>query len=80
MRGPESTLGALLAKLPTSARSTSCVRASPNTRRSPPQAATRSKSWSFFVQQPPALQRPIIESAAGAVIGRPPERVLELIA
>jgi arsenate reductase (glutaredoxin) len=34
----------------------------------------------FLVRQPRALQRPIIESADGAVIARPPERVLELIA
>jgi arsenate reductase (glutaredoxin) len=34
----------------------------------------------FLVREPRALQRPILESANSAVIGRPPERVLELIA
>jgi arsenate reductase len=34
----------------------------------------------FLAREPRALQRPILESTASAVIGRPPERVLELIA
>jgi arsenate reductase len=34
----------------------------------------------FLVREPRALQRPILESEDSAVIGRPPERVLELIA
>jgi arsenate reductase len=53
-------------------------------RRDDPEIAKRAaqspeRVLDLLVEHPRALQRPIVEVGARAVIGRPPERVLELL-
>ena len=76
----KATLQALLTKLGVDA--TALVRVSePEYREAVPQGRTPSTDelLDLIVQRPRLLQRPIVEVGAEARIGRPPERVLEIL-
>ncbi len=74
----KATLRALLAKL--HVRPLDLVRTNePEYEALAAAGGRRGEVLDLLVRQPRALQRPIVESADGAVIGRPPERVLELL-